>query len=57
MYSCKKCSILVKGEHTVKEIMAVGKLCPACNSEAGRKSIKKFSKQEVARQERNNVIT
>jgi len=49
MYYCKKpeCKTLVHGEHTVKEIMAMGKLCPACLSEKNKAFMKRVTPKEA----------
>lgn len=41
MFKCKKCGVLVEGEHTEKEIFDVGKLCPSHRTEANQLSLRR----------------
>jgi len=50
MFHCKQCEDVVQGEHTVSQIMAVGKLCDGCISTNNvvalpKKKPKKYTKR------------
>lgn len=39
MYTCKGCGCKVKGEHTISQIMDMGKLCHVCKSDTDKVSL------------------